>query len=113
MGQQIRAIRMKKGIGLNEYAVELGVSKGYLSNLETGKTETIQLSILERIISDLNLVPFNDSSEESILSLRLQKIHHLLRQLDKKSPETVDHLLSTLEKSTELFSKLTVHNYEQ
>ena len=47
IGQQIRQIRNRKGISLNAYANELGVSSGYLSNLETGKTQNITLSVLE------------------------------------------------------------------
>jgi transcriptional regulator with XRE-family HTH domain len=38
LGQQIQMIRRKKGITLSDYAKMLGISAGYLSNLETGKT---------------------------------------------------------------------------
>lgn len=58
IGQQIRQIRNRKGISLNAYANELGVSSGYLSNLETGKTQNITLSVLEQLQKDLNLVRF-------------------------------------------------------
>jgi len=46
-GKRIRFLREQKGISLNEFAKKLIVSSGYLSNLETGKTETIPLSLLK------------------------------------------------------------------
>jgi transcriptional regulator with XRE-family HTH domain len=102
LGHQIRIIRQKKGIGLNTFAHQLGVSPGYLSNLETGKTETVQLSVLEQLQQELHLVPHPDD-DQSELSLRIQRIRQLLSQLESTDPEAVNYLLSTMEQGLEVF----------
>lgn len=107
LGQQIRNIRQKKGIGLNTFASQLGVSAGYLSNLETGKTDTIHLSLLEKLQSELTLFPNFDQEDETIseLSLRIQRIHQLLKQLETSNPEVANYLLSIVEQGIEVFIK--------
>ncbi|NEY98659.1 helix-turn-helix domain-containing protein [Heyndrickxia shackletonii] len=41
LGQKIRLMSEKKGISLNPFAKALGISSGYLSQLETGKTKAV------------------------------------------------------------------------
>jgi transcriptional regulator with XRE-family HTH domain len=53
LGQQIQMIRRKKGITLSDYAKMLGISAGYLSNLETGKTYKVDLLLLDKIQKEL------------------------------------------------------------
>ncbi|HBZ80247.1 MAG TPA: transcriptional regulator [Brevibacillus sp.] len=98
-------MREKKGISLSEYADRLGVSSGYLSNLETGKTDTIQLSTLSRIKQDLQIVfPWElDLDTNSDLSIRLKRIHQLLLNLSSQQPQAVDYLLSVVENGVETF----------
>ena len=55
LGKTIRTLRKHKGITLNELASTLHVSPGYLSNLETMKTDTVSLAFLEQIQEELNL----------------------------------------------------------
>lgn len=102
IGQQIRQIRNRKGISLNAYANELGVSSGYLSNLETGKTQNITLSVLEQLQKDLNLVPFPaDSSDE--IRIRLDRVYELLVNLQTYKPDAVEYLLRCVEGGAEAF----------
>jgi transcriptional regulator with XRE-family HTH domain len=105
LGRTIRLLREKKGITLNAYAQELGVSPGYLSNLETGKTETIQLSLLKRLSSELGLPLLEDVEPNHEIDLRIQRAHRLLTELDKQHPHAVDYLLSTLEEGIKAFKK--------
>ncbi|AIQ40319.1 helix-turn-helix domain-containing protein [Paenibacillus sp. FSL R5-0912] len=102
IGQQIRQIRNRKGISLNAYANELGVSSGYLSNLETGKTQNITLSVLEQLQNDLNLIPFpTDDNDE--LRVRLDRVYELLVNLQNYKPDAVEFLLRCVEEGSEVF----------
>ncbi|WP_081391803.1 helix-turn-helix domain-containing protein [Paenibacillus sp. RS8] len=102
IGKQIRQIRTQRGISLNAYANELGVSSGYLSNLETGKTQNITLSILEHLQNDLTLVPYpTDNNDE--LRLRLERVYELLFALQEYKPDAVEYLLRCVEEGAEVF----------
>lgn len=106
LGQQIRMIRLQKDLGITEFAEALGVSTGYLSNLENGKTETIQLSLLERLISEFSIVLSNDHEDEnSDTHIRILRIHQLLKQLANSSPNAAEYLMSMIEQGAELFLK--------
>lgn len=102
IGQQIRQIRNRKGISLNAYANELGVSSGYLSNLETGKTQNITLSVLEQLQRDLNLIPF-PTDENNEIRLRLDRVYDLLVTLQNYKPDAVEYLLRCVEEGAEAF----------
>lgn len=82
LGQQIRQLRVRKGKGLNEFAKELHVSAGYLSNLETGKSETIKLDILEKIQEELKVLPIDSTSS---FSQRMKRIEQHITELEKRS----------------------------
>lgn len=104
IGQQIRLLRVQKNIGLNEFAKELGVSPGYLSNLETGKTQTIQFDVLDAINEKLKLLPeFESNSNETGFEYRMKRSYGMLSQLHKEKPDSAEFLLSHLEKGLELF----------
>lgn len=106
LGQRVRAIRINKGIGLNEFANKLGVSSGYLSNLETGKTETIHLSLLEKLQDELDVFPTVDLGEvDDKFLYRIERTNLLLKQLAENNPELTDYLLSTVEKGIDVFNK--------
>lgn len=112
LGQQIRLFRQQKGISLNSYAQELGVSPGYLSNLETGKTDTIQLSLLDKLQKELMLVPnvSNAETEHYEIELRLQRIKTLLIQLHKRQPDAVEYLLNTIEQGINVFQNKRIRH---
>lgn len=96
-GQMIRVIRIQKKYGLNEFAREIGVSPGYLSNLETGKTMNIQLDILEKIQNKLGLDQRLILHEETEFECRLNRMQRLLSQMNQEHPVFADYLLQTIE----------------
>ncbi|AIQ43417.1 helix-turn-helix transcriptional regulator [Paenibacillus sp. FSL R7-0312] len=104
LGQQVRNMRLQRNIGLSDYAQELGVSTGYLSNFETGKTETIQLTILEKILNDLGLGS-SDVEVDSATEQQLNRINSLLIKLYNESPEAFQYFTNNLEQGIELFNK--------
>jgi transcriptional regulator with XRE-family HTH domain len=101
IGKQIRQIRTRKGISLNAFANELGVSSGYLSNLETGKTQNITLTVLEQLQNELTLIPFHAGNDE--LRTRLDRVYELLFSLQDYKPEAVEYLLRCIEEGAEVF----------
>jgi transcriptional regulator with XRE-family HTH domain len=104
IGQRIRTLRKQKGISLNAFAERLNVSPAYLSNLETGKTDTIQLSLLEKLQEELSLLPVETThSSDSEFDIRIQHVMRQLKELEQKHPEIADYLLSTLERGVHLF----------
>jgi transcriptional regulator with XRE-family HTH domain len=104
LGQKVRLLREKKGIGLNTFADQLGVSSGYLSNLETGKTENVQLSLLERLQQELHLFPATTlDNGSSDLYFRLQRIYQLLHEVNQHHPEAAEYLLTTMERGLDLW----------
>jgi transcriptional regulator with XRE-family HTH domain len=104
IGERIRVLRKQKGISLNAFAERLNVSPAYLSNLETGKTDTIQLSLLEKLQEELSLLPVETThSIDSEFDIRIQHVMRQLKELEQKHPKVADYLLSTLERGVHLF----------
>lgn len=104
IGSRIRTLRTNKGISLNAFAEKLNVSPGYLSNLETGKTDTIQFSLLEKLQSELHILPL-ESEDLDELDLRMKHAKQLLAKLEHSNPEAAHYLLTTFEKGLELLLK--------
>jgi transcriptional regulator with XRE-family HTH domain len=101
-GQQLRQIRQQKGFGLNEFAKELGVSPAYLSNLETGKTQTIQLDILSRLQGKLRLSVDESTAANDQLTLRVARIGLMLRSLHQCNPQAAEYLMSIVEQGVDV-----------
>ncbi|PGM54186.1 helix-turn-helix transcriptional regulator [Bacillus sp. AFS053548] len=87
LGEKMRELRLQKGYGLNEFAKILNISPSYLSQLETGKTENISFSLLQRLQEELALLPLN-IDENSRISRLFQQLD-LLREVDNVSYEFV------------------------
>lgn len=110
-GQKIRTIRKQKGIGLNALADKLEISSGYLSNLETGKTDTIQLSLIPKLQEELNLTfdefYTSEKTDECFneFEYRIKRMSVLLNELDKQDPKVAQYLLSTVEQGIDLFHR--------
>lgn len=104
LGPLIRTLRTNKGISLNAFAEKLDVSPGYLSNLETGKTDTIQLSLLEKLQNELYLLPLKSGTSDELESRLIHTLEQL-RELEKLNPDAAQYLLNTLERGLELFLK--------
>ena len=103
-GQQRRQIRQQKGFGLNEFAKELGVSPAYLSNLETGKTQTIQLEVLSKLQEELQIRVDETQPTDDSVSWRTERITELLQDLSRTNPIAADYFMATIEKGIELFT---------
>ncbi|MCD4646593.1 XRE family transcriptional regulator [Bacillus mycoides] len=99
IGKHIRTLRTQKGIGLNTFAKQLGVSPAYLSNLETGKTDTIQLSLLQKLQDELHLITIdNFSLIQDETKYRISRASTLLHSLMQQHEAFGYYLLETLEK---------------
>ncbi|WP_044748899.1 helix-turn-helix domain-containing protein [Bacillus alveayuensis] len=104
IGQRIRTLRKQKGISLNAFAEKLNVSPAYLSNLETGKTDTIQLSLLEKLQEELSLLPIESThSSADEFTIRVDHVTQQLKELKRRNPDAANYLLSTLEQGVHLF----------
>ncbi|WP_144517753.1 helix-turn-helix domain-containing protein [Bacillus sp. FDAARGOS_235] len=105
LGATIREYRKRKGITLNSFAETLNVSPGYLSNLETNKTDTIQLSLLSQIQKELNI--FEDDSYISDLATypnrRVAELFHKITQIQESNPQAFDFWLNTLEEALNIY----------
>lgn len=103
-GQQLRQIRQQKGYGLNEFAKELGVSPAYLSNLETGKTQTIQLDVLSKLQHELQLNVNDSTTDVESEVWRAVRISELLLDLSRRNPSAADYLMMVVEQGVEQFT---------
>ncbi|HHT7239973.1 TPA: helix-turn-helix domain-containing protein [Bacillus cereus] len=115
LGKHLRTLRTQKGIGLNTFAKQLGISPAYLSNLETGKTDTIQLSLLQKLQDELHLITIDDFSLiQDEVKYRITRASSLLHNLIQKDEALGYYLLETLERGIDL-SQIppTSHNNDQ
>ncbi|WP_078549291.1 helix-turn-helix domain-containing protein [Litchfieldia alkalitelluris] len=102
-GTMVRTYRAQKGYTLSEFAAKLGVSVGYLSNLENGKNVTIKLSILEKLQDELHIDPFHSKqTEDSMFERRIERASKLLRECQQINPSYTEHFLSQFEQSLDL-----------
>ncbi|MED3026363.1 MULTISPECIES: helix-turn-helix domain-containing protein [Bacillus cereus group] len=115
LGKHIRTLRTQKSIGLNTFAKQLGVSPAYLSNLETGKTDTIQLSLLQKLQDELHLITMNNFSFiQDETKYRITRASALLHNLIQQDETLGYYLLETLERGIALSQTLpTSHNNDQ
>ncbi|GAB6491913.1 TPA: helix-turn-helix transcriptional regulator [Bacillus cereus] len=106
LGQTIRTLRKHKHITLNKFAAKLNVSPGYLSNLETAKTDTITLDLLQKLQEELNLFPAltqETDSQHHELDFRLQRLRQVLQQVHNTTPELANYFIAHVEKGLELY----------
>ncbi|KEK23352.1 helix-turn-helix domain-containing protein [Bacillus gaemokensis] len=115
LGKHIRTLRTQKGIGLNTFAKQLGVSPAYLSNLETGKTDTIQLSLLQKLQDELQLITMdNFSLIQDETKYRITRASTLLHNLIQQDEAFGYYLLETLERGINLSqASPTPHSNDQ
>lgn len=55
LGQTIREYRNKKGYTIIQLSNKLQISTGLLSNIEKGKTDSFQLTLLNNIVNELDI----------------------------------------------------------
>ncbi|MCZ8522465.1 MULTISPECIES: helix-turn-helix domain-containing protein [Paenibacillus] len=107
-GQQLRELRELKGMEVTEFAKELGVAPGYLRNLETGRTQTIQLEILSRLEKELywspeeELSPVPGGAADTGMTQRLEQAMLGLQELAAIDPEACGYLLGMVEQGLRL-----------
>jgi transcriptional regulator with XRE-family HTH domain len=103
VGAKLREYRLNKGIGLNQMAEKVGVSPGFLSNFETGKSSSISVNVLDDLISILEISPSNlvDDDRVSMEPLTLEtRLNLLTKELLKESrinPEGASLITQQLE----------------
>ncbi|MFS0638881.1 helix-turn-helix transcriptional regulator [Mesobacillus foraminis] len=102
-GELVRSYREKKGYTLTDFAKRIGVSAGYLSNLETGKTQKIHLNVLDKFQQELGIHPLQ--SENQRLEQRFHRISLLVQQCNKRDPSFTEHFIKQLEQSLELLNE--------
>ncbi|WCN37304.1 helix-turn-helix domain-containing protein [Aneurinibacillus uraniidurans] len=116
-GQRVRTLRLQQGIGLNALANRLNVSPAYLSNLENGKTETVNLSFLHQLQEELNLdisillgsADVENHRDYDEFGFRLQHASLALNKLQKLNPSFAEYLLASIERGVSLFSGQQEH----
>jgi transcriptional regulator with XRE-family HTH domain len=110
LGLKIRTIRTQKGIGLNALAKKLDISSGYLSNLETGKTENVPLSLIPKLQTELNIsfpdlfqTTLNEEKTFNEFHYRIERTNEQLKKLQDNNPSVANYLLSIVEQGLELY----------
>ncbi|HFK1496566.1 TPA: helix-turn-helix transcriptional regulator [Bacillus paranthracis] len=102
LGEKIRELRIQKGFGLNEFAKVLDISPSYLSQLETGKTENINFTLLQRLQEELAILPLKLEANDETFS-RLNRAIQQIRILQEVDAEAAEFLIHNLETSTDWF----------
>lgn len=106
-GQKIRSLREKKGISLNQFAKNLNVSPSYLSNLETGQRTKVDLSFLQKIEKELNIVSFefktSPTSDFNDFHYRAERLLQDLVTVERTNPSAAEYWLNTLEEGLQLY----------
>ncbi|MDC2863158.1 helix-turn-helix domain-containing protein [Bacillus sp. BP-3] len=107
LGQTIRNLRKQKGTSLQAFAEQIEVSPGYLSNLETQKTDTISLTLLAKLNEEFDLFPSlnHTTSPHHELHFRLDRMCELLKALHDTNPELAHYFISHIEEGLVLFQK--------
>ncbi|WP_101842994.1 helix-turn-helix domain-containing protein [Halobacillus sp. Marseille-P3879] len=59
IGERIRVLRLGKGLSVNQFANQSGVSKSYISNIERGVQKNPSLSVMRKMALTLD-VPLED-----------------------------------------------------
>jgi transcriptional regulator with XRE-family HTH domain len=106
-GLRLRTLREQRGVSLNTVARFVGVSAGYLSNLESGKTEHISFTTLNGIydVLKMGICPFCNQvvseSPENLnhadLALRVDLIHQVMTSMINSDPEFLKQIVNLLE----------------
>ncbi|KXI73625.1 hypothetical protein ACS52_24555 [Bacillus cereus] len=102
LGEKTRELRIQKGFGLNEFAKVLDISPSYLSQLETGKTENINFTLLQRLQEELAILPLTLETNDETVS-RLNRAIQQIRILQEVDAEAAEFLIHNLETSIDWF----------
>jgi transcriptional regulator with XRE-family HTH domain len=106
IGEKVKFLRQKKGYSQGEYAIELGQSKTYISNVESGKSKSIYFHILEELEKEGLFSP-GISSDSDERSFRLDRAIKKYQELKSKDEKAAEYLLSNFENGLALLLSKT------
>jgi len=103
IGLYIKTIRQQRGVDIMDFARELGVSPDYLSNLESGKTRTLQLEIINKLQNEFQLIETNEIEPyiENDAGARIEQLALSLRALHEHDPKAAEYLIGIVEQGFE------------
>jgi transcriptional regulator with XRE-family HTH domain len=97
IGEKVRFLRQKKGYSQGEYAIQLGQSKTYISNVESGKSKSIYFHILEELEKEGLFSPGISSDDSDERSFRLDRAIKKYQELKSKDEKAAEYLLTSFE----------------
>ncbi|MFE5321343.1 helix-turn-helix domain-containing protein [Paenibacillus sp. NPDC056579] len=109
IGLYIRSIRQQRGADVAEFARELGVSPDYLRNLESGRTQTIQLEVINKLQNEFFTIESDNGLEleyepQDAVGTRIDRLAASLKALHETDPAAADYLIRTAEQGLEWIS---------
>ncbi|APQ72019.1 hypothetical protein CF070_12425 [Clostridium botulinum] len=87
LGENIKKIRINKGLGLNETARKAGISGSYLSDIENGKKENPTVTTLNKIADALE-VPLDYLARKSVKAVIEDNLEELGMTFEELSNKT-------------------------
>ncbi|WP_282937292.1 transcriptional regulator [Paenibacillus sp. RC67] len=103
IGLYIKTMRQQRGVDIMDFARELGVSPDYLSNLESGKTRTLQLEIINKLQNEFQMIEDNEVEPyiENNVGTRIEHLAVSLRALYDSDPKAAEYLIGIVEQGFE------------
>jgi len=105
IGLYIRSIRQQRGADITEFARELGVSPDYLRNLESGRTQTIQLEVINKLQNEFYSIENDldmDYDPYDPVRIRIDRLAASLQSLYAADPQAADYLMRIVEQGLDL-----------
>lgn len=76
LGNLIKEKRLQKGLSIQQLAIVLNVSVGFISNLENAKTDVFNIDLISNLCKSLGMSPLNFIPEPNIdIDLGLDNIY--------------------------------------
>lgn len=104
LGDNIKRIREKKGIGVNELSRLSGINASYISALERNKKKNPSIGTLESIAKALNVTANDFLTTEDKLSLAMDIISRVKEQSEKALKKTELDLENSIYAITQYFN---------
>lgn len=90
IGKLVKEKRLEKGYSTQELAEKLSVSAGLINNIENGKTDTFNLTLMEKLCSILSIDVI------SLLAIKAEDISKLLTTSSHDIPEDLSMQINKL-----------------
>lgn len=115
LGKTLKKYRKQKNYSITELAEKLQVSTGFISNLETGKSDSFHLDLLNKLIEELD-IPLNEVSIFKNFIFRDIETSqgNITINIESTSKLDKDLLLANIEKLISAYLKVsnTCSNYD-